>query len=380
MRIALPIHKVLQTCLMRGRNLALVPGDTIGIIGGGQLGRMLAMAAARLGLHTIILDPQEDAPAVQCANDAIIAPYDDAGGLAELARRSAVITYEFENVDLEAIRKLEGKTPCRPNTNALEVSQDRLAEKQFFNSLGIMTAPFVDVANPDDLEGALLQLGGSAILKTRRFGYDGKGQVRLGPGRDDAIAEAEAQISRQPCILEGLVDFEREVSVIAARSIKGEISCFDVAENVHLNGILHTSTVPATGSADVTGEAHAIANKVLSKLDYIGVIGIEFFVMGNGGLIANEYAPRVHNSGHWTEVSCAISQFEQHVRAIAGLPLGNPLRHSDCVMENLIGNDVDRVPEILSMEATLLHLYGKSEVRDGRKMGHFTTLAKKTDS
>lgn len=354
--------------------MALTAGNTIGIIGGGQLGRMLAIAAARLGFHIIVLDPQIDAPAFQCANDTIIAPYDDASALKELSSRCSVITYEFENVDLEAIRALMDETPCRPNPIALEVSQDRLTEKRFFNDLGIETAPFEDLSSTDDLAGALESLGGSAILKTRRFGYDGKGQVRLGPDHASALEEAKQLISQQPCILEGLVEFDYEVSIIAARSLEGDVKCFDVAENVHREGILHTSTVPAKNSAQICDLAEGIAEKVLEKLDYVGVMGIEFFVMANGALIANEYAPRVHNSGHWTETACVISQFEQHIRAIAGLELGNPERHSDCVMENLIGDDVHRVPEILAMERTLLHLYGKSEVRDGRKMGHFTTL------
>jgi len=358
--------------------LALNPGDTIGIIGGGQLGRMLAIAAARLGFKTVVLDPDENAPAFQCSGGSIIAHYEDADALLQLAEISSVITYEFENVNVEAIQKLAGTTPCHPNTLALSTSQDRLVEKRFFNELGIATAPFFEINNSDQLDKALAQTNGSGILKTRRFGYDGKGQVRISPENPDSPKQAVELTEQSACILEGLINFEREISIISARSPSGETRSFDIAENVHRDGILFTSTVPARASAETAKAASSIADKVLNALDYSGVIGIEFFVMADGSLIANEYAPRVHNSGHWTEAACAISQFEQHIRAICDLPLGDPDRHSNCIMQNLIGDEVNQTAELHKKPQTLLHLYGKSETRAGRKMGHFTTIREKS--
>ncbi|MEM7069579.1 MAG: 5-(carboxyamino)imidazole ribonucleotide synthase [Pseudomonadota bacterium] len=355
-------------------DVTLRPGDTIGIIGGGQLGRMLALAAARLGFKTIILDPDENAPASQCSNDQIVAPYDSFEALGELASRSHVITYEFENVNVDTIRRLEDDHACHPNTKALATSQDRLVEKRFFNDLGIATAPFFEVSNADDLHNALAQSGDEGILKTRRFGYDGKGQIRLKPGDGPQLAVANTLANEKPCILEGLVEFKCEISIIAARGTDGGFASFDVAENVHRDGILFTSTVPANVQKSTTDKAREVAEKVLQALEYVGVIGIEFFVIQDDTLVANEYAPRVHNSGHWTEAACTVSQFEQHIRAIAGLPLGNGNRHSDCVMQNLIGEEVDAVAEIAASDDAMLHLYGKAETRPGRKMGHFTKI------
>ncbi|MEL7429677.1 MAG: 5-(carboxyamino)imidazole ribonucleotide synthase, partial [Pseudomonadota bacterium] len=289
-----------------------------------------------------------------------------------------VITYEFENVDVAAVQSLESRLPCYPPSSALATSQDRLVEKQFFNNLGIATAPFRDVENHEQIEQALAELGGRAILKTRRFGYDGKGQLRLDASAsdsiDEALDEASGMASKTPCILEGFVNFKREISIIAARGQDGAVACFDIVENVHRNGILFTSTVPANSDAGIIRHAHKIAEKVLPALEYVGVLAIEFFETDDGKLLVNEFAPRVHNSGHWTEAACTISQFEQHIRAVAGVLLGNTGRHSNCVMENLIGDEILRAPEILKMENTLLHLYGKSETREGRKMGHFTTI------
>ncbi|MBO3761871.1 5-(carboxyamino)imidazole ribonucleotide synthase [Ciceribacter sp. L1K22] len=345
---------------------------TIGIIGGGQLGRMLAMAAARLNFRTVILEPQADCPAAQVANRQIVASYTDPSALAELARSCDIITYEFENVPVEAAHKLAEERPVFPPAKALEVAQDRLTEKQFLNGVGIPTADFRAVNDQDGLVAALAEFGGQGVLKTRRMGYDGKGQkvFRAGDAADGAFAE----LGGVPLILESFVPFEREVSVIAARGTDGSIVCFDVAENVHRNGILHTSTVPARITPTTEQAARAAADKLLSGLGYVGVIGIEFFVLPDGSLIANEIAPRVHNSGHWTEAACVVSQFEQHIRAVAGLPLGATERHSDCVMTNLIGNDIADVPAWLSRTNTLVHLYGKTEARPGRKMGHVTEL------
>ncbi|WP_429930856.1 5-(carboxyamino)imidazole ribonucleotide synthase [Agrobacterium vitis] len=345
---------------------------TIGIIGGGQLGRMLAMAAARLGLKTIVLEPQADCPAAQVANRQIIADYADEAALAELAASCDVVTYEFENVPVTAAEALARSVPVYPPAKALAVSQDRVSEKRFLNDNGIATAPFRTVDSQTDLEQALAEFGGEGVLKTRRFGYDGKGQRVYRKG-DDASGGYQA-LGAVQLILEGFVPFAREISIIAARSISGEIACYDPAENIHRDGILHTSTVPASISPQTTAAAKSAAEKLLNGLDYVGVVGLELFLMADGSLIANEMAPRVHNSGHWTEAACVISQFEQHIRAVAGLPLGNPARHGDCVMTNLIGDDIEAVPDWLAKPGVLVHLYGKAEARPGRKMGHVTEV------
>lgn len=346
---------------------------TIGIIGGGQLGRMLAMAAARLNFRTTILEPQPDCPAAQVANAQIVAAYDDPQALDELARVSDLITYEFENVPVSAAEHLAKSRPVFPPPKALEVAQDRLVEKRFINGCGIATARFHAVGSQDDLEAALADFGGIGVLKTRRLGYDGKGQ-RVFRSPEDNPSGAFAALGAVPLILESFVPFEREISVIAARSPDGAIACFDPAENVHRDGILRTSTVPASVGAPTTDAAREAATAILDALGYVGVIGIEFFVLADGGVVANEIAPRVHNSGHWTEAACVVSQFEQHIRAIAGLPLGDPSRHSDCIMENLIGEDIAEVSGLLAERDVLVHLYGKAEARPGRKMGHFTRL------
>ncbi len=347
---------------------------TIGIIGGGQLGRMLAMAAARLNFRTIILEPQADCPAAQVANEQIVAAYDDPMALEELATVCDVVTYEFENVPVSAAEALAQTVPVYPPPKALEAAQDRLVEKRFINDCGIPTAKFHTIDSQADLEAALADFGGQGVLKTRRLGYDGKGQKVFRSSADSADG-AYAELGNVPLILESFVAFEREISVIAARATDGTVVCYDPAENVHRNGILHTSTVPATITDATASAAREAAEKILTTLGYVGVIGIEFFALADGSLIANEMAPRVHNSGHWTEAACVISQFEQHIRAVAGLPLGNADRHSDCVMQNLIGDDILALPDWLKRRDTLVHLYGKTESRPGRKMGHVTTLA-----
>ena len=346
---------------------------TIGIIGGGQLGRMLAMAAARLNLRTVILEPQADCPAAQVANAQIVAAYDDAGALAELARLCDVVTYEFENVPVAAAAMLAQSVPVYPPPRALEVSQDRLVEKSFIRDCGILTADFAAVDSQADLEAALDRFGGIGVLKTRRLGYDGKGQRLFRSPAENREGAFEA-LGGVPLILESLVPFEREVSIIAARDANGTIACYDPAENVHRNGILHTSTLPARVSETTADQARRAARAILDSLSYVGVIGVEFFVLPDGGLVANEIAPRVHNSGHWTEAACVVSQFEQHIRAVSGRPLGDPRRHSDCVMQNLIGDDIDDVPAWLETPDVLVHLYGKTEARPGRKMGHITRI------
>jgi len=350
----------------------MISVKTIGIIGGGQLGRMLCMAAARLGYNTVVLEPQEGCPAAQVAVRQIVADYADPKALAELAALCDVVTYEFENVPVSAAEALQQSVPVYPPARALAVSQDRLSEKRFLNDSGIATAPFRAVDSQEDLERALAEFGGEGVLKTRRFGYDGKGQRVYRKG-DDASGGYEA-LGAVPLILEGFVAFEREISIIAARGIDGAIACYDPAENIHRDGILHTSTVPASISPETAEAARSAAEKLLTGLDYVGVVGLELFLMADGSLIANEMAPRVHNSGHWTEAACLISQFEQHIRAVAGLPLGSTARHSDCVMTNLIGDDIDALPAWLGQKNVLVHMYGKAEARPGRKMGHVTAL------
>ncbi|MCV0394511.1 MAG: 5-(carboxyamino)imidazole ribonucleotide synthase [Rhizobiaceae bacterium] len=350
----------------------LSPGSTIGIIGGGQLGRMLAMAAARLSYHTLVLEPQAHCPAHQVADRQIAADYDNPSALEELAAECAVVTYEFENVPVAAAEALAQKVSVFPPPAALAVSQDRLAEKTFLNDAGIATAPFRAVATADELKAALAEFGGQGVLKTRRFGYDGKGQhVFRGPEAVETVFDA---MGTDELILEGLVGFEREISVIGVRGRDGSIALYDPAENVHRDGILRTSTVPVATPAATIEAAGAATRRLLERLDYVGIVGVEFFVLPDGSVIANEFAPRVHNSGHWTEAACAVSQFEQHIRAICGLPLGDTRRHSDCVMENLIGDDVDQASVILREVDAVLHLYGKTETRPGRKMGHVTRL------
>ena len=345
---------------------------TIGIIGGGQLGRMLAMSAARLNFRTVILEPQPDSPAAQVANKQITAAYDDPAALAELARLCDVVTYEFENVPVTAAQMLAASVPVYPPPKALEVAQDRVTEKRFLNASGIETARFHAVDSQSDLEAALADFGGEGVLKTRRLGYDGKGQKVYRKG--DSAAGGYAALGSVPLILESFVPFVREISIIAARGIDGEIRCYDPTENVHRGGILHTSTQPAAITAETATAARDAATKLLAGLSYVGVVGMEFFVLDDGQLIANEIAPRVHNSGHWTEAACIVSQFEQHIRAVASLPLGDTVRHSDCVMTNLIGDDIDSVPAWLAKPNVLVHLYGKTEARPGRKMGHVTEI------
>ena len=345
---------------------ALPPGSTIGILGGGQLGRMLSVAASRLGYLTHIFEPGA-APAEQVAHKRTRASYEDMAALDAFAKSVDVITYEFENVPATALDLLDALRPIRPGTTALAVSQDRLTEKTFLEGLGLTCAPFRDITSLSSLEAALADLGTPAILKTRRMGYDGKGQVRI-----DTVGQAQtafAEMQGADAILEGFVDFQREISVIAARGLSGEVVCYDPGENVHKGGILRTTTVPANLTGAQRTDAALLAGKVLNALDYVGVLGVELFVTPQG-LIVNEIAPRVHNSGHWTQAGCAVDQFEQHIRAIAGLPLGNGQRYADVVMENLIGDDMDRLPDLLAAPDTQVHLYGKAEVRPGRKMAH----------
>ena len=349
----------------------LAPGATIGILGGGQLGRMLALAAARLGLKCHIFEPGANCPAGQVADKVTTADYDDETALRAFGASVDVITYEFENIPTDALDILESCAPIRPGREALRVSQDRLTEKDYLTDLGLTTAPYANVEDADDMAAAVEQIGVPSILKTRRFGYDGKGQARLKSAADSPAALAD--MAGAPAVLEGFVEFTHEVSVIGARSIDGQISCFDPGENVHRDGILRTTRVPARLSSAQRMDAVLIASRVLNALDYVGVMGVELFVTP-AGLIVNEIAPRVHNSGHWTQNGCVIDQFEQHIRAVAGWPLGDGTRHSDVEMENLIGDDMNRLPALQAEGNTAIHLYGKAETRAGRKMGHVNRI------
>ncbi len=348
----------------------LPSGATIGILGGGQLGRMLAMAAARLGFRTHIYEPMANPPAADVAHAVSTAPYDDLAALRAFAMAVDVITYEFENIPTAALDLLETLKPIRPSRQALATAQDRLLEKTFLTGLGIACAPYAAVAKAQDLDGAIAAIGTPSILKTTRLGYDGKGQMRLMSPADAPAAKAAL---RQESVLEGFVDFSHEVSVIAARGLDGSVACYDPGENVHVDGILRTTTVPARLTGSQRTDAVLMAARILTALDYVGVLGLELFVTPQG-LIANEIAPRVHNSGHWTQNGCAVDQFEQHIRAITGWPLGDGSRHSDVVMENLIGDDILRVPKIAQEAGAALHLYGKPVARPGRKMGHVNRI------
>ncbi len=336
---------------------------------------MLALAAAELGLRAHIYAPEETSPAAEVASAATRAAYDDEAALIAFADTVDVVTYEFENVPGETARILSEHAPVRPGAKALMTSQDRLDEKNFLNALGIATAPFAAVDTLDDLKTALEKLGTPAVLKTRRLGYDGKGQVKI--DQPDAAAAAFDAIAGAPAILEGFMPFEKEVSVIAARAQDGTSAAYDVGENVHRDHILHTTTVPAVIDPAIADNARAIAERIAHGLDYVGVIGVEFFVLNDGKqqtLCVNEFAPRVHNSGHWTSDACSVSQFEQHIRAVAGWPLGDPTRHCDAVMTNLIGTEVDDWQAHAHVSDRAIHLYGKHDARPGRKMGHITDL------
>ncbi len=347
--------------------LSLPIGSTIGIIGGGQLGRMLSVAASRLGFRCHIYEPGANPPAGQVADQVTTAAYEDEAALRAFGSSVDVITYEFENIPTAALDLLQDLAPIHPGREALRVSQDRLTEKTFLQNLGLKTAPFADITDAASLDAALSEIGAPSILKTRRFGYDGKGQARIMTAED--APQALADMQGAPAILEGFVDFSHEVSVIAARSLDGAVAAFDPGENVHSDGILRTTTVPARLTAAQRTDAVLLAAQIANALNYVGVMGVELFVT-SGGLIVNEIAPRVHNSGHWTQNGCTVDQFEQHIRAITGWPLGDGQRHSDVVMENLIGDDMDRVPELAQTPDCALHLYGKAETKPGRKMGH----------
>jgi 5-(carboxyamino)imidazole ribonucleotide synthase len=354
---------------------AVGPGATLGIVGGGQLGRMIALAAARYGLKTHVYCPESDSPAFAVAGRHTLQAYDDAAALTAFADAVDVITYEFENVPRRTAEILSARKPLRPGVEALATAQDRFAEKSFVAALGIPTAPFRAVGSEADLTAALEEIGRPAVLKTRRFGYDGKGQVMIRP--ETAVADAWRTLRGAPSILEGFVPFWREVSVVAARTADGAFAAYDLCQNTHRNHILDLTRVPAGVSPGTEREAVAVARRIAAALDYVGVLAVELFVVREGGaerVVVNEIAPRVHNSGHWTIEGAATSQFEQHVRAVCGWPLGSPARLGRIEMENLIGHDADSWRDLLAEPGTHLHLYGKAEARPGRKMGHVTRV------
>jgi 5-(carboxyamino)imidazole ribonucleotide synthase len=366
----------------RGRQAAdglisavLQPESTIGILGGGQLGRMLALAAARLGFKCHVFAPSPDSPAFDVVHRVTCADYTDTEALDRFAADVDVITYEFENVPAPTATFLAARKPVLPDPQVLATTQDRLTEKNFVAALGIRTTRYAEVASPAALAQALAATGRPAILKTRRFGYDGKGQVAIHDGADPtAVWRA---LGAQPAILEAFVPFEREVSVVVARARNGEVRCFDVIENVHREHILKFSRVPAAVSASVAGEAKRIATAIAAAFGYVGVLAVEMFVVAEGAghaLLVNEIAPRVHNSGHWTIDGATVSQFEQHVRAVAGWPLAEPLRHGRIEMTNLLGAEVEDYARWLTVPGASVHLYGKGAARPGRKMGHVTVV------
>jgi 5-(carboxyamino)imidazole ribonucleotide synthase len=354
----------------------LKPGDTIGILGGGQLGRMLATAAARLGLRCQVFSPDPDSPAFDVVMNATCAEYADVEALELFASDVDVITYEFENVPAASAMILAARRPVLPDRKILETTQDRLAEKDFVTRLGIGTADYADISSAAALRTAIARIGLPAVLKTRRFGYDGKGQAIIRNGDDpDLVWE---NLATKSAILEAFIPFEREISVIAARSASGQVECFDVTENEHSDHILKISRAPAAISDALAAQARGIAERIAQALNYVGVLAVEMFVVpGDGGpkVLVNEIAPRVHNSGHWTLDGASISQFEQHIRAIAGWPLGKPVRHGPVTMTNLIGDDIKDYEQWLTVPGATLHLYGKGPPRPGRKMGHVTQVA-----
>ena len=348
----------------------LQPGATIGIIGGGQLGRMMCLAAAELGFRTVVLAPDEDAPAAQVCNHFICTDYADIGGLRSLEAATDVITYEFENIPADALDTAAARV--LPPVNALRISGDRLAEKTFMREQGLPVADFIDLDSLEALESGLDMFGGTGIVKTRRFGYDGKGQWRIDTGTN--WQQISAELMAQPAILERIIPFGRELSVIIARGADGQTACYPTIENQHENHILRRSIMPAALNPGQADAARHIGETLVARLGYVGILGVELFDTTEG-LVINEIAPRVHNSGHVTADACAVGQFEQHIRAIAGWPLGTTELHSRGEMTNILGHEINNWAEFSGNPLTCVHLYGKREAREGRKMGHITRLS-----
>jgi 5-(carboxyamino)imidazole ribonucleotide synthase len=362
----------------------VLPGATIGVVGGGQLGRMFALEARRMGYRTLVLDPAPDAPAAQVADEQIRAPLNDRAAARELARRSEVVTLEWENADVATLRELAHVVPVRPGAHVLEVCQHRVREKDAVRKLGIGTAEYRAVRSAADLRDALGEIGTPAVLKTARGGYDGKGQAVIRRVEEAEAAHAALGGEAREMILEGMVRFRMEVSVVCARAPGGETASFPVSENLHRNGILDTSVAPAPVDGETAAEARRIAETLAEGLQVEGLLAVEMFVAEDGRLLVNELAPRPHNSGHYTMEACAVSQFEQQLRAVCGLPLGSTEQLRPAAMVNLLGEDGGtclgdpRVARALGIPAVALHLYGKQEARPGRKMGHLTALGADT--
>jgi len=351
----------------------LPPGSTIGILGGGQLGRMLSQAASRLGFNVVILDPEENSPAGRVSQGQIVAAYDDPTALTVLGRTCQAVTFEFENVPAASVERLAASGAwVAPGPKALAIAQDRVEEKTFLNGVGAATVDFAPVESLDDLLAGLGRLGLPALLKTRREGYDGKGQIWI--RSIEMAADAWSAIGESPAILEARADFRRELSVICARARDGAIAVYPLGENIHANGVLKTTLAPADIDAATETRARDIAEAILNGLDYVGVIGVELFDLGDGRLLVNEIAPRVHNTGHWTQDGCVCDQFEQHIRAVVGWPLGPTTAHARVEMTNLLGDEVEQWRGLAVEPDARLHLYGKAEARPGRKMAHVNRL------
>jgi len=359
----------------------ILPGGTLGVLGGGQLGRMFALSAHVLGFRVVVLEPDPRSPAGQVADAQIIANYDDPSALDQLAEQCDAVTTEFENVPAAALERLAGRLPVRPAAAAVAVAQDRLREKAFFRDQGIRAAPFAPVRSHEELAAAVAAIGTPALLKTARLGYDGKGQA---PVAEASAAEAAwRQLGLVPCILEERLNLEAEISVVLVRGADGQVETFPAGENEHRNGILHTTVVPARLPAALCARAGALAALVATRLEYTGVLAVEMFVANGGELFVNELAPRPHNSGHYTIDACSTNQFEMQARALAGLPLAAPRLLSPCCMVNILGDSwaggTPHWERALAMPGVRLHLYGKAEPRPGRKMGHMTCLAATAD-
>lgn len=353
----------------------LPPGAVIGILGGGQLGRMLALAAARLGYRCHVFTPELNAPAAQVTDRCTVADYTDEAALGRFAATVDVVTYEFENIPRIAAEVVGRTTPVHPGPRVLAICQDRIAEKQFLNGIGAPTAPFRPVASESDLVVALAEIGRPAVLKLARLGYDGKGQALVSDQTAAAAWESiAASRPQQSMILESWIDFAMELSVIVARTVGGNTVAYVPVENIHSNHILKRTIAPAVLPTEIADEAVMLARRIADALQLVGLLAVEMFFTRDGRLVVNELAPRPHNSGHWTIDACVVSQFEQCVRAITGLPLGDAERHADAIMENLIGDEIGRWAELVADPTAHVHIYGKHEARPGRKMGHVTWL------
>jgi len=358
----------------------LAPGSTIGMLGGGQLGRMAALAAANLGYRVHVYSPEAGGPASQVTSLNTVADYDDLSALESFAAAVDLVTFEFENVPAATAEFLAERTPVRPGPNALRICQNRLREKDFCNSISVPTARYAEVTNADSLARIARDFGYPCVLKTAEFGYDGKGQVFIAYGDDVKAAwnTMSGGKATAAAIVEGFVDFRMEISVIVARNGAGSCECYVPVENHHKNHILDATHAPARITRDLAERAEITALRLAEEMDLQGLLAIEMFITSKDQILVNEMAPRPHNSGHWTMDACTTSQFEQFIRAVAGLPLGSPERRNNAVMKNLLGNEVDSWHEILAEPGAKLHLYGKTEARPGRKMGHVNRLTART--